>query len=185
MQNEITRQQAREAERQARIADAIEELKAAAKAGAVRSDINAALEAAGFNDRLVKVEDIADLAEYHSHFAPGATKAQSIEVVAVRTALDVNGNSRHGYLVAAPLLAPLPNGDVGRFFIESPGDNIRDLFDRVPNAQWPSFEVKISRGDFRQFKAPLPEAPLAGNRERGIEQDIDRYGHPAAWRDQD
>lgn len=162
--DEVERGKAREAVRNAEIEAAIRNLKSAAEHGAVRSDINKALEEAGFNDRLAKVEDLEELAKARSHYAPGASKPQSIEVVAIKTGLDRNGNSRHGYLISAPLYAPLPNGDTGRFFIESPGDNLRDLFDRVPDAQWPTFEVKISRSDFNWYKSALPTPPRVATR---------------------
>lgn len=141
----------RDEQRRTALEDITRATKWAIEKGAVRSDLQAALQAGGASVALLQI-------------AEGASKPQHQQIVAIKTKVDRNGNSQHGYLVEAPIYAPLPNGDTGRFFIESPGDNIRDLFDRVPDAQWPAFELVISRGDYRWYKQTLPEAPRVATR---------------------
>jgi hypothetical protein len=92
-------------------------------------------------------------------FAPGASKPQTQQAVGVHTKPNANGNSRHGYLLEVPLQAPLPGGLTGRFFVESPGNNIGDLFACAPDVQWPAWDVLVSTGDFRFYAKNLPAPP--------------------------
>ncbi|HUU33441.1 MAG TPA: hypothetical protein VMW48_05220 [Vicinamibacterales bacterium] len=143
---ELARQVERDVARTGALNDLANAVKRAAAAGAVVQDLESALRAGGASVSLQRI-------------AEGATKAQSQVAIAVHTKPDVNGNTRHGFLLFAPLLAPLPAGHTGHFFIESPGDNTADLFACAPDVQWPAWDLLIGRGDFRRYAKDWPAPP--------------------------